>query len=649
MNHFTQKIMLSILVTIILSVQAFAQQKNNKLTLPYAQAGLTTQQAAAHILGRFTFGASQKNIDDAVNMGINKWLMLQLMGTLPDADLQEKLDNYPALKLSNTEIAAKYLDGNTIKKLALAEGVITEEQLKTTDKAELRKLYKDYLQKNNLQPEVSLYNQLFARKVLSAIYSNNQLHQVLTDFWYNHFNVSLTKNSCRQYIPNYERLAIQPFVVGNFADMLIATAKNPAMLLYLDNATSTGDNEASNLLQQKIVQRMQRRQNNTDTTNLNANAKIRKPKPKGLNENYAREVMELHTLGVDGGYTQTDVTEAARVLTGWTIYPVREAGAINKMLSKIGKDQLEARNFVHEGDFLFTPNRHDDKPKTVLGVTYNQGGYDEGIALLTNLATNKATANFICKKLATRFVSDAPPQSLILAMATTFTNTKGNIKEVILTMVQSPEFWSADAVRQKTKSPFEYAISSLRALNAEVTMPAQINNWVTRMGQKLYYYQAPTGYPDNAQYWINTGSLLNRMNFGLALAGKRIPGVTFDLAALNNNHEPESSNAALQSYATILLPQRNIQPTVTRLTPLLDATILQDKLTNATANTNTATPTIMQTEPDETMVSETIIMRKEKIKQHIKKQEPITLTFGDNSMLAQVVGIIIGSPEFQRK
>jgi uncharacterized protein (DUF1800 family) len=521
---------------------------------------------------------------------------------------------------------------------SLKKWLFTQEAaLKNADKKDIRKLYDDYRQKKGLKPEQELFRQFINQKIIRATYSNNQLQELLTDFWFNHFNVSITKNDCAQFIPVYERDAIRPHVTGKFENLVLATAKSPAMLLYLDNFSSSGTNDAMEALQEKRVARMLKK---GDTT------KINKRKAQGLNENYAREVMELHTLGVDGGYTQQDVTEAARVLTGWTIYPMSDyggnGGTIKKIIEKIGEDKLTEQGFVHEGDFLFAMSRHDTKSKKVLGTTYNGDGYKEGVQLLKTLANHTATAKFICKKLATRFVQDNPPQSIIDKMAKTFLSSGGNIKEVLTTMATAPEFWSREARREKTKSPFEYAISSLRSLNADVTQPFQVNNWITKMGQKMYFYQAPTGFPDKAPYWINTGSLLNRMNFGLALASKRIPGVQFDLAALNNNHEPESPEDALQKYATILLPQRNLEGTIKRLTPLVKDQNIATKVTTAAEKNTNKEMTDMEDDKD-------IMEPVKKNKARPKKMEAVTNNFGDNSMLAQVVGIIIGSPEFQRK
>jgi uncharacterized protein (DUF1800 family) len=444
----------------------------------------------------------------------------------------------------------------------------------------------------------------------------------MTDFWFNHFNVSFTKANCSLFIPAYEREVIRPGALGGFGNLLLATAKAPAMLMYLDNFSSAAENG-------KPVYR----RSGADSAMQQKSKRV-----KGLNENYAREVMELHTLGVDGGYTQQDVTEAARVLTGWTVYPVgNENNAARKMIDRLSEEQLRTRGFVHHGDFLFTPNRHDRGEKTVLNKRFAGGGYDEGVALLSMLARHPSTARFISRKLATRFVSDEPPAALVDRMAAVFSETQGDIRAVLTAMAYAPEFWSKQVVRMKTKSPFEVAMSAARSLDAEVKQPYALTEWVTRMGQKLYYYQAPTGFPDRGTYWINTGSLLNRMNFGLALASERVRGVSYDALALNRQHEPESAAEALLIYSHVMLPERNVDETIRRLTPLLNDPALQRKVNNAAGQNPVESK---QQEPPEE-------------KQEAELADGTKMQEEDNPAkaykLEQVIGVIIGSPEFQRR
>ncbi len=640
---------------------SFFQIPTNKphFSFPYKKAGLTEREAAAHLLSRFTYGATPGQIDEVVNIGLEKWFEQQLNGGLADDSLNQRLSGYDALNLSNQQIANTFPRPAQILRMAVKDGKVDKDSVKI-DKKEYRDQLQTYMQQKGLRPMQELFRQFINQKVLRAAYSNNQLQEMLTDFWFNHFNVSITKNDCAQFIPDYERDVIHPNVVGKFENLVLATAKSPAMLLYLDNFSSSGENTNADLPQnQKFRKMVQQRQEQmmTDSTQKNQLKKLQNAKKaQGLNENYAREVMELHTLGVDGGYTQSDVTQAARVLTGWTLYPMGDNGygnAMKKIVERVGEDKLTERGFVHEGDFLFAINRHDNKEKTVLGKTFAaNGGYEEGVQLLKMLAHHPSTAKFISRKIAVRFVSDNPPQSLIDKMAKTFTEKDGDIKEVLITMATSPEFWSKDVIRTKTKSPFELAISAVRALNVDIKQPYQLFVWADKMGQKMYFYQAPTGYPDKGQYWINTGALLNRMNFGLAIASQRVAGTKLDLLALNNRHEPESATAALLTYGKLIMPERNLDETVKRLTPMLNDPELVKKINDA-ADKNTA--------PQQTnMVNNEVVMNDDmndgvgnkggKGFKGLKKGNATLQTVaGNNSMLSQVVGIIIGSPEFQRK
>ena len=628
-------------------------------SFPYKKAGLTEREAAAHLLNRFTFGATPGAVDEVVKMGLEKWFEQQLSGGLNDDSVNLKLSGYDALKMTNAEIATHFPRPAQALKMAIADGIIKKDSVKL-DKKEYRQQLAEYMKQKGLKPQQELFRQFINQKILRAAYSNNQLQEVLTDFWFNHFNVSITKNDCAEFIPAYERDVIRPNVTGKFENLLIATAKSPAMLLYLDNFLSAGENTNANVpgndLLKNLLNARQRQLKDTSSKlaqNIKNLQKARKN--QGLNENYAREVMELHTLGVDGGYTQSDVTQAAKVLTGWTIFPMGEGGyggAIRKLIDKVGEDKLIQRGFIHDGDFMFAINRHDNTAKTVLGTSFpSNGGYDEGLKLMDMLAHHPSTAKFITRKLAVHFVSDNPPQSLLDKMAKTFTEKNGDIKEVMITMASSPEFWDKKAVREKTKSPFELAISAIRAVNVNLQQPYQVFQWVDKMGQKIYFYQAPTGFPDKAQYWINTGALLNRMNFGLAVASQRIPGEQLDLLALNNHHEPESALAALNIYGKIIMPERNLDQTIKQLTPMLNDPDLVSKIDAAAGKTTLAQPVSMVNSDDVVMNDEPAKDKKpkEKVNKKLNNNRPLQQLAGNNSMLSQVVGILIGSPEFQRK
>jgi len=624
-------------------------------TFPYKKAGLTERQAAAHLLNRFTFGEKPGEIDEMMSMGLENWFEKQLTANDPDDSLKTMLSKLDAINLTNAQVEAEYPRPGTVLRMAIKDGIISKDSVKA-DQKQYRDQLLAYMQTKGMKPQQELYRQFINQKILRAAYSNNQLQEVLTSFWFNHFNVSVTKNDCASYIPAYERDVIRPNVLGKFDQLLLATAKSPAMLYYLDNFQSSVPNAGNG-------RNFQTAQN----PNLMANPQAAKfvqqaqqaRKNQGINENYAREVMELHTLGVDGGYTQSDVTQAARVLTGWGVYPLDDKGGLGTLGKKIigayGDNNLAKAGFVHDGDFLFNMNRHDKATVTVLGHTFDGAqGYQEGVDLLEMLAHHPSTAKFITKKIAVRFVSDTPPQSLLDKMATSFTEHDGDIKQVLITMVSSPEFWTADALREKTKSPFELAISSVRGLNATISAPFLLNAWITKMGEKMYYYQAPTGYPDKGQYWINTGALLNRMNFGLALASQRIPGIKFDLAALNNHHEPESAQAALLTYGKILMPERNLDQTIARLTPMLNDPDLLKKVDEAAGKNTQAAPADMNANDP---MSDAAINKATKARVNGKggQNAQARLEYamegapGNNTMLSQVVGILIGSPEYQRR
>jgi uncharacterized protein (DUF1800 family) len=331
-------------------------------------------------------------------------------------------------------------------------------------------------------PQQLVMQDLFEGKLYRAIYSTRQLEEVLTDFWFNHFNVYLDKGADRYLVTAYERDAIRPYVLGKFKDMLLATAKSPAMLFYLDNWQSVDPNIDRGRNGQKAR--------------------------RGLNENYGRELLELHTLGVDGGYTQRDVTEVARCFTGWTI-----------------------RDPQRGGGFQFNEKMHDKGEKIVLGVKIPaDGGMEDGLKVLDIVEHHPSTARFLSKKLAMRFVADDPPASLVNKMAKTFASTGGDLRAVMKTMLNAPEFWSEGAFRSKMKSPLEMVASAVRALDANVDYAFALANQVAQLGEPLYRKQEPTGYSNHSQEWVNSAALLGRMNFALALASNRIPGVKVDAA-----------------------------------------------------------------------------------------------------------------------
>lgn len=649
-------------------LSAFSQSSSKhhepRIHLPYKKMGLTQEQAAAHLLNRFTFGIRPGQVQEVVEMGLDKWLEQQFDGTLPDDEVAKRLPDseYDALALTNETMVNTYLNTGQIIRVAAKNNLLNKDSVQNFARPEYRAELKKIMDAQGFKAPQELQRQLINQKIIRAAYGQNQLQEVLTDFWFNHFNVSLTKEQCQQFVLTYERDAIRPNVLGNFETLLEATAKHPAMLEYLDNASSVSMNNEMSRQQEKnetaraLKQNLQQALMDTDKPgNKLLRQALAARKVQGLNENYAREIMELHTLGVDGGYTQADVTAVARALTGWSIMPMYKDGPGFKLLEAAGPAFLKRKGFVADGDFLFRADKHDEGPKTILGQNFPaNGGYEEGRQVLQMLATHPSTAKFISTKLATRFVCDTPSAELVNTMAEAFLKSKGNIKTVLITMVNSREFWDKQAFRDKVKSPFEYAISAIRATNADVQQPFQLFNWCTRMGQRFYYYQAPTGFPDRATYWINTGSLLNRMNFGLAFATEKIPGVKLNLPALNNNHEPESAEAALVTYSKILLPERDLDDNIRRLTAMVRDTGLGQRIHEAAGKVPVVTTDMNTTlQGDEMMNDAASAKRNRKAERAAlsKKNLPVTTLYvaGNTNTLSQVTGIIIGSPEFQRK
>jgi len=367
-------------------------------------------------------------------------------------------------------------------------------------------------------------NELIQAKLLRAIYSDRQLEEVMTDFWFNHFNVFANKGADRVLLTSYEQDVIRPRALGKFEDLLVATAKSPAMLFYLDNWLSIGPNS----MQALGIPARPGRYGPYRYPGQNPNARPRQG--SGLNENYGRELLELHTLSVNGGYSQRDVTEVAKVFTGWTI------------------DKPFAG-----GDFQFDPRRHEPGPKFVLGHRIKPKGEDEGREVLHMLATSPQTAHFISLKLAQRFVSDDPPPALVDRMAKTFQKKKGDIREVLITLFHSPEFWDESAYRAKVKTPLEFVASAVRATGANVEDAMPLANQINKMGMQLYGAQPPTGYSMKADTWVSSSALLNRMNFAMALTNGKIRGVKVDPVQLAGEPSPPDATVALSTMESKLL------------------------------------------------------------------------------------------------
>jgi uncharacterized protein (DUF1800 family) len=362
-------------------------------------------------------------------------------------------------------------------------------------------------------------------RLIRDIYSDRQLEAVMTDFWLNHFNVYVRKNQNEPYlIPAYEREVIRPNALGKFEDLLVATAKSPAMLMYLDNWQSIGpDSPAA--------------KQGPEFARFAKNPQVKAAlKDRGLNENYGRELMELHTLGVNGGYTQADVTQVAKVFTGWTIEAPYGHGS-----SGMG--------------FQFDERRHEPGTKTVLGKTIKENGMNEGLEVLHMLATSPATAKFVSTKLAVRFVSDTPPQTLVDRMAQAYLASGGDIKTVLRTMFDSPEFWAPAAERSKVKTPLEFVVSAVRASGATVSNSLGLVQALDKLGMPLYGMQTPNGYSWMSEPWVSTGALVSRMNFALVLTGDRLPGIRTDWSKLLGKSEVAAKSVAMETVDGVVDPE----------------------------------------------------------------------------------------------
>ncbi len=666
-----------------------ADEKPPTVHLPWKAAGLTERQAAAHLLNRFAYGPRPGEVDAVVKMGLDRWFERQLGNDLPDGKAVEDLRDLPALHLSTAEILRQYPPTGMVLRQAQEAGVlsadVTRKSLKEDDKKALREKVLDFAREKGYRPEKELLGQLMVQKLTLAVESENQLQQVMTDFWFNHFNVSLTDNKARPFILPYERDAIRPNALGRFRDLLEATAKSPAMLLYLDNAQSSAADGAPTTMEDEM-ERMSRQRARMDRmgrggfggrgavagrgglgrTRPDGDPQMKtadgtpppRVRPRGVNENYARELMELHTLGVDGGYTQQDVVEVARAFTGWTVMPPARREQVEARLARAQK--VGGLGFHDEGEFLFRADQHDAGEKTVLGVRLPAGrGIEDGEAVLDLLAGQKATAQHIASQLAVRFVSDHPPQALVDRLADVFLKTGGDTRRLLIAIAESPELWSKEALGAKVKSPFELTASALRATGGQVGDPRELLKWIKRMGQPLYAYQAPTGYPDRAEAWVNTGSLLNRMNFGLQLAAGRVKGVDLDLEALDGGREPESREAALKTYSALLMPGRDLTSTLKLLTPMVSDPELAHRVDKAAPKDSSGTPGMSGMGAKGGDAADELVYGDSEMNPTKSTSIKVRGRLGDEpkplvdrrppTPLEQVVGVILGSPEFQRR
>jgi uncharacterized protein (DUF1800 family) len=593
----TGLVLLFSVVGFAISIQVALGKKKDKATA----AQMDQRKQAVHVLNRLTFGPRPGEVDRVMAIGVDKWIDQQLHpDKIDDNALESRLSPFRTLRMDTREMVENFPPEQMIKAVADGKQSLPSDPLKRAvyqaqldryqdkedrkrqtavagpDKVadderarrqqerieseqkveELLEMPPDQRMKavlkmspeeqrvmtSSLQgekrdefmegmnprqretiealnsPQQVVANELVEGKLLRAIYSDRQLQEVMTDFWFNHFNVFLGKGADRYLLTSYERDVIRPRALGKFEDLLVATAQSPAMLFYLDNWLSVGPNsDVANGIPKRANKEVKQRIRNKGQTSQS------KGKRNGLNENYGRELMELHTLGVNGGYTQQDVTEVARVFTGWTLKQPKQGGG-----------------------FTFEERTHEPGDKVVLGHRIKPKGEKEGLEVLHILAHHPSTAKFVCTKLAMRFVSDDPPPALVDRMAQTFLKKDGNIREVLKTMLSSPEFWAPDTYRAKVKTPLEFVVSAVRASGADVTDAMPIARQLQNMGMPLYGMQPPTGYSMKADAWVNSSALLGRMNFALALTSGKIKGVQVDF-----EHMPERSDEPQQSLAAL--------------------------------------------------------------------------------------------------
>jgi uncharacterized protein (DUF1800 family) len=491
-------------------------------------------QTILHVLNRLGYGPKPGDISRVRAMGLAAYIDQQLNPEkIADPKVDAALAQFPTLTMSTEELSKKYF--------APLEAMRRDAQLK-----QARAAIKEGKSANDpamvaqaqaqLTPEGQALRQegqqvlqaLMQSRLIRAVDSEKQLNEVLVDFWFNHFNVYAQKGAVHDYLNEYDRDIIRPYVLGNFRDMLGAVAHSPAMLFYLDNFQSVDPKAAERQMAAQNLRRgraNQRRPGAPMPQNMERLEQQQQRMPRGLNENYARELMELHTLGVDGGYTQKDVQEVARVFTGWTIDQPRSGGS-----------------------FEFRAQTHDMDEKIVLGKSFGkkETGEAEGERVLDMLAMHPSTARHISFKLAQRFVSDTPPDSLVDRAAARFLETKGDLREVMRTIITSPEFFTDEAYRAKVKTPLDFVASAVRATGASINNAQPLVQALRNLGMPLFGCQPPTGYSTTSDAWVNTGALLNRMNFALGLVSNQQRGVRVNLQALAPGTDEETRDKLLR-------------------------------------------------------------------------------------------------------
>ena len=621
---------------------------------------LNADQQVVHALSRLTFGARPGDVERVRTIGVDKWIASQLRpDRIDDAPTDAFLARYETLRKTSAELYREFPPAAVRRNIARRDSLERSGQMTMTDTVALLQQAR---RSNRFVAELT------SSRVARAVMSERQLQEVLVDFWGNHFSVFAGKGQTRWYLTSYDRDVIRPHALGNFRELLGAVAKSPAMLFYLDNVQSVADSGRETLRPARLAAnrgggarpaignrpRAGRpgirlggrgagmgndsiRNGRIPATVASAAAQRR---GRGLNENYARELMELHTLGVDGGYTQQDVVEVARALTGWGIRPPRQL-LMAAPDARVRRAAERLPDSEDAGTFVFRPEVHDAEAKVVLGHKIKAGrGIEDGEQVLDILAQHPSTARFIARKLAVRFVSDEPPQALVDRAAQTFTRTKGDIREVVRTIVTSPEFFSNAAFRAKVKSPFEVVVSTMRALGSTPDQTPRSAQLVARLGQPIFGHQAPNGWPETSAPWMNTGSILNRINFGMAAAANRIPGTSLsrwpEAARLRNQPRAEQVDGVIASLLGGQASRETREILTTGVNPMA-----------ARAATDSTASMLLDPDPpsdeDPSMTGDELAAR---------RRRPAARGFEaipELSGLAQIVGLALGSPEFQRK
>ena len=559
----------------------------------------TADQQVRHVLNRLAFGARPGDAERVRAMGVDRWIAMQLQPSrIRDTAVERVTGALPTLAMSSRDLLERYPPPQVVRAQMQRSGMSRDDSLRV---------------RRSAQESRRVLAEMQIAKVARAVASERQLEEVMVDFWSNHFTVFAGKGPERYFIAAYEREAIRPHALGKFRELLGAVAKSPAMLFYLDNWQSSVEEGRPRTEDRGSMVRGRRR---------NARPALPRPpvlgpsnRPRGLNENYARELLELHTVGVDGGYTQEDIINVARAFTGWTLEQPRRSGG-----------------------FVFRPAMHDGGDKTVLGHSLKAGrGLEDGEQVLDIVAAHPSTARFIATKLARRLVSDDPPASLVDRAAQTFLRTEGDIHEVVRTIVTSQDFFASAAYRAKVKSPFELVVSALRAMNATPDMTPRSAQVVARLGQPLFLHQAPNGWPETGEAWINTGAILNRINFGLAMAGGAIPGARperwpryADLASAPRPAQVDGVIAGFlggeASVETRTILQAGVNPLIK------DCALPEGRPRIADC---------ASTPPDSASLDDEMLPGP-------RPRDPLARTAELNG-LPEIIGLALGAPEFQRR